>query len=94
MGLGGGTLLIAIAPIYLPGSAVVPIHGIVQLASNSSRMLFSLKAVAWSLVGRFIVGSLVFMIAGAIADSWLGTLLRGKINFELFAKLHTDRVGN
>jgi len=59
MGLGGGTLLIAIMPIYLPGSAIVPIHGIVQLASNSSRMLFSLKAVAWGLVGKFIVGSLL-----------------------------------
>ncbi|EGH00235.1 hypothetical protein imdm_1311 [gamma proteobacterium IMCC2047] len=58
MGLGGGTLLIAIMPVYLPGNAIVPIHGIVQLASNSSRMLFSLNAVAWNLVGRFIVGSL------------------------------------
>ena len=59
MGLGGGTLLIAIMPIYLPGNAIVPIHGIVQLASNSSRMLFSLKAVAWNLVGKFIAGSLL-----------------------------------
>ncbi|MEH6358439.1 MAG: sulfite exporter TauE/SafE family protein [Pseudomonadales bacterium] len=59
MGLGGGTLLIAIMPIYLPGSAIVPIHGLVQLASNSSRMLFSLKAVAWELVSKFIAGSLV-----------------------------------
>lgn len=59
MGLGGGTLLIAIMPIYLPGNAIVPIHGIVQLASNSSRMLFSLRSVAWSLVGKFIAGSLL-----------------------------------
>lgn len=59
MGLGGGTLLIAIMPIYLPGNAIVPIHGLVQLASNSSRMLFSLKAVAWELVSKFIAGSLV-----------------------------------
>lgn len=59
MGLGGGTLLIAVMPIYLPSNAIVPIHGLVQLASNSSRMLFSLKAVAWQLVSKFIVGSLV-----------------------------------
>ena len=59
MGLGGGTLLIAIMPIYLPGSTIVPIHGLVQLASNSSRMLFSLKAVAWNLVNKFIAGSLL-----------------------------------
>lgn len=59
MGLGGGTLLIAIMPIYLPGSAIVPIHGIVQLASNSSRMLFSLRSVAWKLVTKFIAGSLL-----------------------------------
>ena len=59
MGLGGGTLLIALMPMYLPGSAIVPIHGLVQLASNSSRMLFSLKAVAWDLASKFIAGSLV-----------------------------------
>jgi len=62
MGLGGGTLLIAIMPIYLPGSAIVPIHGLVQLASNSSRMLFSLKAVAWNLVSKFIAGSLLGIV--------------------------------
>lgn len=59
IGLGGGTLLIAVLPIYLPGSAIVPIHGIVQLASNSSRMFFSFKDVAWSLVGPFVIGSLL-----------------------------------
>lgn len=57
MGLGGGTLLIAVMPLYLPGSAIVPIHGLVQLASSSSRMLFSWQAVAWKLAGRFILGS-------------------------------------
>lgn len=62
MGLGGGTLLIAIMPIYLPAQAIIPVHGLVQLVSNSSRMLFSFNAVAWTLVSKFVAGSLVGIV--------------------------------
>ena len=41
IGFGGGMLLIAIMPMFLPPLAVVPVHGVVQLASNASRMAFS-----------------------------------------------------
>jgi len=59
IGFGGGMLLIAILPIYLSPSLIVPIHGMTQLASNSSRMLFSLKDVKWALLPKFLAGSLV-----------------------------------
>lgn len=62
LGFGGGMLLIAILPLYLHPSTVVPIHGITQLASNSSRMLFSIKEVQWSLLPKFLVGSLLGII--------------------------------
>jgi len=62
LGFGGGMLLIVLLPLYLHPSTIIPIHGITQLASNSSRMLFSIKDVQWSLLPKFLIGSLVGMV--------------------------------
>ena len=59
IGFGGGMLLIAVLPLFLNPSLIIPIHGIAQLASNSSRMVFSLKYVQWPLLPKFLVGSLI-----------------------------------
>ena len=59
VGFGGGMLLIAILPLFLSPSLIIPIHGITQLASNSSRMLFSLSNVKWELLAKFLIGSLI-----------------------------------
>jgi len=59
IGFGGGMLLIAVLPLFLNPSLIIPIHGITQLASNSSRMIFSLKDVQWLLLPKFLAGSLV-----------------------------------
>lgn len=59
IGFGGGMLLIAVLPLFLNPGLIIPIHGITQLASNSSRMIFSLKDVQWALLPKFLVGSLV-----------------------------------
>lgn len=58
IGFGGGMLLIAILPVFLHPSLIIPIHGIAQIASNSSRMLFSVQFVRWSLLPKFLIGSL------------------------------------
>ena len=52
-------LLIAVLPLFLSPSLIIPIHGITQLASNSSRMVFSIKDVQWVLLPKFLVGSLI-----------------------------------
>jgi hypothetical protein len=39
-GIGGGMMLIAIMPGFLPAAAIVPVHAAVQLFSNSSRAFF------------------------------------------------------
>ena len=59
LGFGGGMLLIAIMPSFLPAAVIIPIHGMVQLASNSSRVAFSLNQVAWRLLPPFLVGSAI-----------------------------------
>ncbi|SIQ27363.1 Sulfite exporter TauE/SafE [Alkalispirochaeta americana] len=62
IGFGGGMLLIAILPVFLSPGLIIPVHGITQLASNSSRLLFSFTHVRWTLLPRFLAGSL----AGAL----------------------------
>jgi len=73
IGFGGGMLLLAILPVFLSPSLIIPIHGITQLASNSSRMLFSIKDVKWSLLPPFLVGSLIGIFIFAFLLSNLPT---------------------
>ena len=58
-GIGGGMMLIAIMPGFLPASAIVPVHALVQLFSNSSRALFGWRFLRWEFVLAFIAGSLI-----------------------------------
>ncbi|WNC71340.1 sulfite exporter TauE/SafE family protein [Thalassotalea psychrophila] len=57
--MGGGMILVLILPFFVPATAIIPIHGITQFASNSSRLAFCFKHVYWPFVGQFIIGALV-----------------------------------
>ncbi|WP_261888162.1 sulfite exporter TauE/SafE family protein [Vibrio rhizosphaerae] len=59
IGFGGGMLLIVVFPSFLSPGLIIPAYGVVQLASNISRMLFSLKYVRWQLLPKFLMGSIV-----------------------------------
>jgi len=61
-GLGGGLVLAVMLPWFVLPSAVVPIHGATQLASNVSRLMMSYKHIVWSLVPKFMIGSLVGVV--------------------------------
>jgi len=56
-GVGGGMLLIAVIPGFLPAAAIVPVHGAVQLFSNSSRALFGWRFARLELIFGFIGGA-------------------------------------
>lgn len=43
IGVGGGIGLLAVMPQFLPISAVVPVHGLIQMVSNGSRFAFDYK---------------------------------------------------
>lgn len=58
LGLGGGMLLIAVMPIFLPANIVIPLHGLTQLTSNASRAYFARQSIQWNLLGSFIFWSL------------------------------------
>lgn len=65
LGLGGGLLLISIMSVFLPPVAIVPVHGMVQLASNASRGAFSPKEVRRDLLWPFLAGCLLGALVGS-----------------------------
>jgi uncharacterized membrane protein YfcA len=50
IGMGGGVLLLAVMATVLAPPLVVPLHGVVQLTSNSTRAVTLLRHVDWRIV--------------------------------------------
>lgn len=84
LGMAGGVTLLGVMTALLPAPVVVPLHGVVQLASNWTRTWAFRKHVRWSVFGVFLVPSLVGVaIAAAIwADleltwfrAWVGAFI-------------------
>ncbi|MFL0427197.1 hypothetical protein ACH0AB_03230 [Moraxella sp. 179-F 1C4 NHS] len=40
-GVGGGMILIGLMPFFVPAAAIVPVHGVTQLVSNATRLVWS-----------------------------------------------------
>ena len=59
VGLGGGMMLIAILPSFLPVNALIPVHGLTQMSSNLSRAFFGYKDIQYEVIPKFLLGSLL-----------------------------------
>ncbi len=59
VGLGGGMILIAVLPSFLPLNAIIPVHGISQMSSNLSRAAFGYKDVKFEVIPKFLLGSII-----------------------------------
>lgn len=64
VGLGGGVLLLALMALLLPPIAIVPLHGVAQLASNAGRALVQGRYARASVVAWFAVGAVLGVVAG------------------------------
>ncbi len=64
LGLGGGVLLILVMPGLLPLSAILPVHAVVQTASNLSRAAFFWREIAWHMVPPLLLGSALGALLG------------------------------
>lgn len=73
MGMGGGITLIGVMSIVLPAAPVVPIHGLVQLASNLTRTLVFFKHVRWKVFAIYAVPVALGMAGAAMV--WSGDKL-------------------
>ncbi len=59
LGIGGGVLLLAVMAGTVPVSALIPVHGLVQLGSNGNRALMTAKHIDWNMLKYFSLGAIV-----------------------------------
>ena len=64
-GLGGGLAMLALMGIFVPVAALIPVHGAVQLGSNSGRAWHQRAHIRWEIAAPFIAGSIIGAIVGA-----------------------------
>ena len=65
-GIGGGGILIAVFATLLPATAIIPVHGLVQLGSNVGRAILTFRHVHWHVVWAFLLGSLIGVGLGSV----------------------------
>jgi len=73
LGMGGGMVLLAIMALLLPAQMVVPIHGVVQMASNGTRTLIFLRHVRWRVFAAYVPLATVGLIVAT--SVWSGDKL-------------------
>lgn len=56
VGMAGGIVLLSIMTLFLPFSVLIPIHGVIQLISNSTRAWFLKKDIHWPIFRWFCLG--------------------------------------
>ena len=66
LGIGGGALLLAIMASLLPPAALIPVHGVVQMGSNISRMALLARHIDRRALGGFAIGSVIGAALGAL----------------------------
>ena len=80
-GLGGGILLLALMLQIFPPNVVIPLHGITQFFSNTSRALILRQFIVRQYVVPFTTGSLIGVIAFipmiALFNQVIGSLILG-----------------
>jgi len=55
-GMAGGIVLLSIMTFFLPLSVIIPVHGLVQLISNSSRCWLLKDSIEWKIFRPFLIG--------------------------------------
>lgn len=77
LGLGGGVALLAIMASIMPVSALIPLHGVVQMGSNVSRMIIQIRHLDAKILIWFGIGSLIgALIGGHFVVSLPDTILK------------------
>jgi len=65
-GIGGGALLLAVLAALMPPAALIPVHGVVQLGSNATRMALLRQFISWPATPLFVAGSLAGCALGGV----------------------------
>lgn len=97
VGIGGGMMLIAILPSFLPLNALIPVHGLTQMSSNVSRAFFGYKEVQYQVIPKFLVGSflgiaLFASILSLISLEYVPLFIGGYILLSLWSEKFNEKI--
>ena len=97
VGLGGGLMLIAILPSFLPIQALIPIHGFTQMFSNVSRAYFGYKHIQFEVVPKFLIGSIIgvsiiALILDMISIEYIPLFIGSYILLSLWSKRFNEKI--
>jgi uncharacterized membrane protein YfcA len=92
IGMAGGIVLLTIMLLYFEPLIAIPLHGVIQLVSNSSRTFIQRAHVEWSLVWRYALLLLPMAYIGLFVARALSPEL-GKALIGVFVLLATWRTG-
>ncbi|PSF10130.1 sulfite exporter TauE/SafE family protein [Marinobacter halophilus] len=67
LGVGGGVLLLVLMATWIPPAAIIPVHGMIQLGSNTGRATLTRHHIDWRVIVTFAPG----VIVGAGLGAWL-----------------------
>jgi uncharacterized membrane protein YfcA len=91
-GLGGGVALLLIMAVFLPVSALIPVHGVVQLGSNTVRTFVQRKHIVWPIIIAFSMGAVVGAVVGgsvvvALPDAVVKLCVAGFVLYMVWGKV-------
>lgn len=66
LGVGGGVMLLGIMASLLPPTAIIPVHGLIQLGSNLGRAVLTWRSIDWWVIAVFL--------PGVVVGAWLGSM--------------------
>ena len=64
LGIGGGTLVLAVMASLVPPAALIPVHGVVQLGSNAGRAAMMASFLHRPAVPGFVLGAVLGCVLG------------------------------
>ncbi len=76
IGMGGGILLLSLMTFFMPIQVIIPVHGLIQLISNSTRLLYlkahvKIKYFIFFAIGMpFGAGLSAWLLKGVVSESF------------------------
>lgn len=89
-GMGGGILLLSVMTFFMPSQTIIPIHGFVQLISNSTRALYLKDHVKWKFFLYYIIGLPIgalfatLLLKNLFSEEYIYTLLLVILCYAIF----------
>lgn len=65
-GIGGGVMLLVVLAQIVPVSAIVPLHGVVQLGANTGRAALQMRNIAPGYLLPFVLGAAAGALVGGL----------------------------